>query len=164
MPQTDFRSIVVLSQIMQAFAIKAAVEIHRRSMPFCMGTLYWQFNDCWPAISWSSVDYFGNWKALPYHAKRFFNEIIIVIHEKEECIQISVINDKYKKVKSCIQFQLLTFEGLMLHQKSFDLQTSFFSTFVTFPTEPNKSADSKSRNDLLSSQNSVLCIPICRYM
>ena len=93
-PQTDFRSIVVLSQIMQAFAIKSAVEIHRRSKPFCMGTLYWQFNDCWPAISWSSVDYFGNWKALHYHAKRFFNEIIIVIHEKEERIHISAINDK----------------------------------------------------------------------
>ena len=66
---------------MQAIAIIKAVETHRRSMPFCMGTLYWQFNDCWPAISWSSVDYFGNWKALHYYAKNFFNEIIIVIYE-----------------------------------------------------------------------------------
>ena len=56
---------------------KSAVEIHRRSMPFCMGTLYWQFNDCWPAISWSSLDYYGNWKALHYHAKRFLNPIIL---------------------------------------------------------------------------------------
>ena len=62
-------NIVVLSQIMQAFAIKSAVEIHRRSKPFCMGTLYWQFNDCWPAISWSSVDYFGNWKVMKFSAK-----------------------------------------------------------------------------------------------
>ena len=71
--QIHFRSIVVLSQIMQAFAIKTAVEIHRRSMPFCMGTLYWQFNDCWPAISWSSIDYFGNWKPL-YHLYLFQHE------------------------------------------------------------------------------------------
>ena len=107
--QTDFRSIVVLSQIMQAFAIKTAVEIHRRSMPFCMGTLYWQFNDCWPAISWSSVDYFGNWKALHYHAKRFFNEIIIVIYEEGEHIHISVVNDQHKKVDSIIKFQLIKY-------------------------------------------------------
>ena len=135
LPQTDFRSIVVLSQIMQAFAIKAAVEIHRRSMPFCMGTLYWQFNDCWPAISWSSVDYFGNWKALHYHAKRFFNEIIIVIHEKEERIHISVINDKHKKVDSRIQLKLSTFEGFMLYEKTFDYTITEASSEVVYSFE-----------------------------
>ena len=89
--QSNFQSIVVLSQITQALAIKTAVEIHRRSMPFCMGTLYWQFNDCWPAISWSSVDYYGNWNALHYHAKRFFNPIIITLIEKEDHIYMYVI-------------------------------------------------------------------------
>ena len=53
----NFELVVVLSQVMQAQAIKSAVESHRRNMPYCMGTLYWQFNDCWPVISWSSIDY-----------------------------------------------------------------------------------------------------------
>ena len=130
--QTDFRSIVVLSQIMQAFAIKTAVEIHRRSMPFCMGTLYWQFNDCWPAISWSSVDYFGNWKALHYHAKRFFNEIIIVIYEEGEHIHISVVNDQHKKVDSIIKFQLSTFDGSMLYEKTFGYTIAEASSNVVY--------------------------------
>ena len=136
--QTDFRSIVVLSQIMQAFAIKTAVEIHRRSMPFCMGTLYWQLNDCWPAISWSSVDYFGNWKALHYHAKRFFNEIIIVIYEKEEHIHISVVNDQHKTVESLIKFQLSAFDGSMLHEKTFDYTIAEASSNIAYSFEKKR--------------------------
>ena len=147
-PQTDFRSIVVLSQIMQAFAIKSAVEIHRRSMPFCMGTLYWQFNDCWPAISWSSVDYFGKWKALHYHAKRFFNEIIIVIHEKEERIHISVINDKHKKVESRIQLQLSTFDGFMLHEKTFDYTIAEASSDIVYSFEKKRHFKDRALSDL----------------
>ena len=147
-PQTDFRSIVVLSQIMQAFAIKAAVEFHRKSMPFCMGTLYWQFNDCWPAISWSSVDYFGNWKALHYHAKRFFNEIIIVIHEKEERIHISVINDKHKKVDSRIQLKLSTFEGFMLHEKTFDYTITEASSEEVYSFEKKRYLKDRALSDL----------------
>ena len=61
---------------MQAEAIRFAVEAHRRNMPYCMGTLYWQFNDCWPVISWSSIDYGGNWKALHYAARKFFSPLL----------------------------------------------------------------------------------------
>ena len=69
----DFQSMIIASQIIQALAIKTAVEIHRMSMPFCMGTLYWQLNDCWPVASWSSIDYFGKWKALHYKTKKSFS-------------------------------------------------------------------------------------------
>ena len=40
----------------------------------CMGTLYWQLNDCWPVASWSSIDYFGNWKALHYRVRELYSE------------------------------------------------------------------------------------------
>ena len=52
-----------LSQVMQAEGIQTAIEAHRRAKPYCMGSLYWQLNDCWPAVSWSSIDYWGNRKA-----------------------------------------------------------------------------------------------------
>ena len=66
-----------LSQILQGMAIKYAVENWRRSMPRGMGTIYWQFNDCWPVASWSSVDSFGRWKALHYMAKRFYAPLMV---------------------------------------------------------------------------------------
>ena len=78
---------------MQADAIRTAVEAHRRSMQFCMGTLYWQLNDCWPGASWSSIDYNGNWKALHYAARIFFNPVLVSITEKDNLINIYIIGD-----------------------------------------------------------------------
>ena len=47
-----------------------------------MGAVYWQINDCWPVISWSSIDYWGRWKALHYYAKRFFAPVMISCEEE----------------------------------------------------------------------------------
>ncbi|MBE3070115.1 MAG: hypothetical protein IMZ66_07745, partial [Planctomycetes bacterium] len=68
----DFESLIYLSQVYQATAIRTGVEHWRRSAPRTMGALYWQANDCWPVASWASLDYAGRWKALHYAARRFF--------------------------------------------------------------------------------------------
>ncbi|MBD3392253.1 MAG: ABC transporter permease [Chitinivibrionales bacterium] len=74
---TSFDMLLWTSQILQAVGIKHAVEHWRRCMPRGMGTLYWQLNDCWPVASWSSIDYFGRWKALHYAARRFFAPALV---------------------------------------------------------------------------------------
>ena len=117
----NFQSIAGLSQIMQAQSIKKAVETHRKNMPFCMGTLYWQLNDCWPAISWSSLDYFGNWKALHYEAKRFFNPIFLTISEKGNNIEVFIINDQDKSIKATLKLILYDFENNLIKKKSLNL-------------------------------------------
>ena len=71
----DFVGLTYVSQILQGLAIKAGVDHLRRNRGRCMGTLFWQINDNWPVVSWSSVDYFGRWKALQYMAKKFFSPI-----------------------------------------------------------------------------------------
>ena len=63
---------VYISQILQGMAVRYGVEHWRRNRGRCMGALYWQVNDNWPAPSWSSIDYFGRWKALHYMAKEFY--------------------------------------------------------------------------------------------
>ncbi|MFW5857420.1 MAG: beta-mannosidase, partial [Planctomycetota bacterium] len=73
----DFENTVWLSQILQAMAMKYAVEHWRRSMPRGMGTLYWQLNDCWPVASWASVDGEDRWKALHYLARRFYAPLLV---------------------------------------------------------------------------------------
>jgi beta-mannosidase len=73
----SFEMTLWLSQIVQGMAMKYAVEHWRRSRPRGMGTLYWQLNDCWPAPSWSSLDYFGRWKALHYLAADFYAPLLV---------------------------------------------------------------------------------------
>jgi len=73
----DFESLIHLSQVYQALAIRTGVEHWRRSAPRTMGALYWQANDCWPVASWASLDYAGRWKALHYAARRFFAPYLV---------------------------------------------------------------------------------------
>lgn len=78
---TNFETLIYASQLLQARAMQYAVEHLRRNRGRCMGALYWQLNDVWPTASWSSIDYFGRFKALQYVAKRFFAPIIISCRE-----------------------------------------------------------------------------------
>ena len=126
----DFESIVGLSQIMQAEAIRFAVEAHRRNMPYCMGTLYWQFNDCWPVISWSSIDYGGNWKALHYAARKFFSPILVSIKDLNDKIEIHVINDQHHEVESGIRLGLFNLNGDILFKDSSEINVEPFSSNI----------------------------------
>lgn len=78
---SSFEKLVYASQLLQAQAIQYGVEHWRRNRGRCMGAVIWQLNDCWPVASWSSIDYFGRWKALHYYAKRFFAPVMISCHE-----------------------------------------------------------------------------------
>jgi beta-mannosidase len=113
-----FNHVVELSQIMQAEAMKYAVETHRQNMPYCMGTLYWQFNDCWPGISWSSIDYRGDWKALHFAAKHFYSPILTMIKKNEKSIDVFLINDLDKSFTVQLNILVSSFDGLKLFKKS----------------------------------------------
>lgn len=81
---SNFETVIYASQLLQADAIRYGVEHFRRNRndSRCMGAVYWQFNDCWPVASWSSVDYCQRLKALHYYARRFFNPIMISCEEE----------------------------------------------------------------------------------
>lgn len=74
----DFRRFVYYSQLTQATAVSMAVSGHRTNMPRCSGTIFWQVNDCWPAPTWSSLDYYGNWKALQYVVREDYRDVAIL--------------------------------------------------------------------------------------
>ena len=95
-----FENQVILSQITQAEAIQYGVEHWRRNRNdyHCMGALYWQLNDCWPVASWSSLDYYGRWKALHYFAKRFYQNVFASIKEDKNTVEFWVTND-LKEIK-----------------------------------------------------------------
>tara|TARA_B100001250_G_scaffold94691_1_gene79053 strand:- start:385 stop:1266 length:882 start_codon:yes stop_codon:yes gene_type:complete len=90
----NFRKFIYASQILQANGMRIGLEAHIRNQPYCMGSLYWQLNDCWPVASWSSRDYYGKWKALHYTVQDVFNPISISLEKTEKNIfNIWVVSD-----------------------------------------------------------------------
>jgi len=89
----DFADFVYLSQAMQADAIRLGALHHRACRPTTLGSLYWQLNDSWPAISWASIDHEGRWKLLHFAARRFFAAQAIVAERKDGATRIALISD-----------------------------------------------------------------------
>ena len=65
-----------VSQLLQAWGTGYGIFQHLQQQPHCMGTLFWQLNDCWPVASWSSIDCYGNWKALHYRARDLYSDTV----------------------------------------------------------------------------------------
>lgn len=111
---TDFVQYNYVSQLLQARGMEIAIEAHRRARPYNMGTLYWQLNDCWPVVSWSSIDYLGNWKAFHYQAKRSFEPMLISVSENDKSYDIYFINDLLEDAKITSKAELIDFKGKVL--------------------------------------------------
>ncbi|MFK0521316.1 glycosyl hydrolase 2 galactose-binding domain-containing protein [Paenibacillus illinoisensis] len=114
----DFPSFLYMSQVLQAEAMKTAIEAHRRRKPYCMGTLYWQMNDCWPVASWAGMDYFGNWKALQYYAKRSFSDVLVSVDgTKEDRTDVYLISDQLQQVEGQLHVRLIGFDGTVYREE-----------------------------------------------
>ncbi|WP_430387903.1 beta-mannosidase [Dyella sp. 20L07] len=119
----DFPAFVYLSQVMQAQGIELAAEHLRASRPQSMGTLYWQINDVWPGASWSSIDYFGRWKALQFHARRFYAPLLIAALRHDGNTTVSVVSDRTAAFGGHWRVQLMDFSGKVIddHKRSVNL-------------------------------------------
>ncbi len=107
----DYQSFIYMTQLNQALAIKLGVE-HWRSRKFqTSGTLYWQFNDCWPVASWSALDYYRRKKALYYHTRKFFDDLLIVLKAEEDGLQVKVVSDRLKVSQGKLRLSAYSLEG-----------------------------------------------------
>ena len=110
----DFDSLVYLSMALQAEGIRYGVEHWRRHPDRVAGTLYWQLNDCWPVASWSSLDYYGRWKALHYAARRFYAPLMLSIEDTPSEQGVYVTNDLLEPWKGSMRWSLETLSGEVL--------------------------------------------------
>ena len=114
----DFPSFLYASQVLQAEGIKIGAEHMRRERPRTMGTLYWQLNDCWPVASWSSIDYYGNWKALQYYARRFYSPLLVSPHIENDHFTVYVVSDKTTPVAADLRIRVMSFDGKILNEQT----------------------------------------------
>jgi beta-mannosidase len=113
-----FDDFVYVSQLLQARGMRKAFEAHRRAKPRTMGTLYWQLNDTWPVVSWSSRDYHGRWKALHFAARRAFAPALISPALNGDTLEVWGVSDLNRPVEGTLSLELLTFDGTSLWQAS----------------------------------------------
>jgi len=130
----DFNQYAYVSQLVQAYGIKKALEAHRRAKPYCMGTLYWQLNDCWPAISWSSVDYYNRWKALHYFARDVFEDLTISFKEGKDSLDVFVISDLMGLFSANLEIAIIDFSGTSLWKDiiPISVKSNSSSVYYTF--------------------------------
>ena len=112
--------------------MQTGVEHYRRLMPRCMGALYWQLNDMWPAPSWSSLDWKGNWKALHYMARRFFAPLLITGVEDEAggTVHIHATNDQRVEGVGEAEYVLTTAHGEVLEHSTFPVRVTAGTTAI----------------------------------
>ena len=133
-----FENFLFLSQTLQAEGIKTGAEHFRRTMPQCMGSLYWQLNDCWPVASWASIDYYGDWKALHYYAKNFYAPILVSVKENDSDWQVYVVSDKINSQNAKLNIRFMDFSGKILFQKSEKIQIKPLKSEVYFSLKKEK--------------------------
>ena len=100
----SFQDFVIKSQKTQTIALQTAIQSHRQQSPHCMGTLFWQLNDCWPGPSWSIIDYYGREKDAFNTVKENFKSVIAVLNNKKN--EIEIISDLTIDFNGIIQIKL----------------------------------------------------------
>lgn len=115
-----FEDFVYVGLVLQGQGMKHGFEAHRRNKPYCMGTLYWQLNDSWPVVSWSSIDYYGNWKAMHYQAKRAFAPLALNTIQEGENVNVYLLSDELRDYENLVlDYEIIDFHGKKLKKGSF---------------------------------------------
>lgn len=146
-----FDDFVYVGMVMQGQGIRRGLEAHRRMRPYCMGTLYWQLNDSWPVVSWSGIDYYGNWKALHYQARRAFEPLLIHTVQEKDSLEVYLISD-------CLE----ALHGLTLSYAVYDFQGKMVKhtcrvSNLRLPGNTSKCVQQLALSDLLSEMQQKGC-------
>lgn len=128
----DFESLLYVTQILQGLAIKFGVEHWRRNRGRCMGAVYWQLGDSWPVASWSSIDYFGRWKALQYMAGRFFAPLALSVREERGRVEIWLENETAQSVCAAVTCRLRGMDFTVFDEEQLSGSCAGFSAAKIF--------------------------------
>jgi beta-mannosidase len=127
--------------------------VHRRAKPYCMGTMYWQLDDCWPGVTWSGIDYYGRWKAMQYFVKEAYKDILVSVHEENDSVKVYVVNDRIDDVKGSLEFQLEDFWGLNLFDNIRTFNLSIMIDKVDVPSNSSVMVYKISKKELVGSHS-----------
>lgn len=109
---------VYISQLVQAYGIETAILAHRLARPYCMGTLYWQLNDCWPVTSWSSTDRYNQPKAVWYKVKQDYAPVVLIPVETDSVFCLHGVNDRLLSYNGVLTVGIYDLKGKCIFSES----------------------------------------------
>jgi beta-mannosidase len=134
----SFGDFVYLSQLMQAEGIELAASHLRASRPQSMGSLYWQLNDVWPGASWASIDYFGRWKQLQYHARRFYAPLAVSFLRDKGETEAHILSDLTTTKNVAWRLRVYNMSGRMLSERTGEFLVDPLSSPLVFKLSDNQ--------------------------
>ncbi len=114
----DFENYIYASQLLQLDGMKTAIEAHRQAKPYCMGTLFWQLNDCWPGITWSSIDHNKTPKAFYYALKDLYNTLLLSVKKEDKTCSVYLTSDSTKAISGELVLRVKNFSGKTVYIKT----------------------------------------------
>jgi beta-mannosidase len=132
-----FAQYAELSRIIQCDAMQTAIEAQRRAQPYCMGTLYWQFNDCWPVISWSTRSYSGAWKPAQYVVKRLYRTVMLSAVNENDSLRFYGVSDSLCNLNGQLKIKICSNQGTMLWSVSRDMNIKAQSSSALYAISLN---------------------------
>ena len=111
-----FEDLVYVGLVLQGHGMRRGMVAHRRNRPYCMGSLPWQLNDSWPVVSWSAIDYYGNWKAMQYHTRRAFAPVLVDAIRQGDKLRFYVLSDCLQTENVTLHLALTDFQGRVMRR------------------------------------------------
>jgi beta-mannosidase len=115
-----FEDLIYAGLILQGKGMRHGIEAHRRHRPYCMGSLPWQLNDSWPVVSWSSIDYYGNWKAMLYQIRRAFAPVLVDAIKEGNNLSYYIMSDRLTDEELTLNLELMDFNGKVYRKQKVD--------------------------------------------
>lgn len=115
-----FEDLIYAGLILQGQGMRHGIEAHRRHRPYCMGSLPWQLNDSWPVVSWSSIDYYGNWKAMHYQIRRAFAPVLVDAIKEGNNLSYYIMSDRLTDEELILNLELMDFNGKVYRKQKVD--------------------------------------------
>jgi len=145
----DFQSFLYMSQLLQGDAVRIAMEAYRRDMPYCMGSLFWQHDDCWPVASWSSRDYYGRWKAQHYFAKKAYSDLLVSPIANNDTLNVYIVSDRLKPVKGKLQIRIMDLKGNIVFSQEKIVTAPANASKIQFSADIERLLNGKQRNEVV---------------
>lgn len=147
----SFDDVLWLSQVTQAWGLRYGIEFWRRSRPRSMATVIWQYNDCWPSVTWSMIDYYRRLKAVQYQARHFFAPILVSGTPDQDTglAELHVTNDRRTPLSAFLRWCVTDLAGNILEEGNVDIAIAPCSSDNAHTLDLSKHVSTRGASNLL---------------